>query len=77
MPVVIPCDSGFARLRDNNASGAQGQCRQQGGGSTGAVCPLRGWFRCIVSLLFCFAFYAAATNNAQLSYVATAQSARP
>ena len=28
-----------------------------------------------VSLLFCFAFYAADANNAQLSYVATAQSA--
>ena len=28
-----------------------------------------------VSLLFCFVFYAADANNAQLSYVATAQSA--
>ena len=43
--------------------------------SHSSLASLRGWFRCIsteVSLLFCFAFYAA---DAQLSFVATVQSA--
>ena len=63
--------------RPNSAGLVQIRSARQ---SHSSLAFLRGWFRRSVfsnevSLLFCFAFYAADANNAQLSYVATAQSA--
>ena len=57
---------GSLPLAPNSAGQVQIRCIRQ---SHSNIVSLRGWFRCEVSLLFCFAFYAADANNAQLSLI--------